>query len=90
MNDDTTDLDPAENWVHIQHGYALQRLKDARAAVQQVSATVAHNPTPEWLAELERCKGAVAEAEKTVARFEAEIKERQGRMNLRASQNGCD
>lgn len=71
MHYDTTEL-------HIQHGYALQCLKDARAAEQQVGATVAHNPTAEWLAELERCKGAVAEAEKTVARFEAEIKERQG------------
>jgi hypothetical protein len=70
--------DTEETELEIRRGYALQCLKDARAAVCQVGATAAHNGSPEWLLELERCKKSLAEAEETVARFEAEIKKGRG------------
>ncbi len=77
MNSDTTDLDPVDNWLEIRRGYALQCLEDARAALRQVSATVTHNSSPEWLHELERCKRAVAAAEEVLAQFDAEQKRAQ-------------
>ncbi len=52
----------------------MQCLEDARAALRQVSATVTHNPTPEWLNELERCKKAVTAAEEVLTQLDAEKK----------------
>jgi hypothetical protein len=72
MNYDAPDVDPVENWLEIRRGFAVQRVEDARAAVRQVAATVSHNATAEWIAELEQCKNALAAAEQTLAEFDAE------------------
>jgi len=72
MNYDGPNVDPIDDWLEVQRGYALQRLEDARAAVQQIAATVMHNPTDEWLDTLKRCKQALAAAEETVAQFDLE------------------
>lgn len=77
MNYDGPNVDPIDGWLEIRRGYALQCLEDARAAVRQVSATVAHNPTPEWLNALEQCKKAVAAAEKDLAQLDLEEKKDQ-------------
>jgi len=74
LNYDSTDLDPVEKWLEIRRGYAMQCLEDARAALRQVSATVMHNRAPEWLAELEQCRHAVAAAEEVLAQLDAENK----------------
>ncbi|HVS90366.1 MAG TPA: hypothetical protein VHF01_19345 [Candidatus Acidoferrum sp.] len=52
-------IDPIDRWAEIRRGYAAQLLSDVRAAERQVRATMMHNPSPEWLEELERCKKAV-------------------------------
>jgi len=69
-------IDPIDRWTEIRRGYAAQLLADARAAVRQVRATVAHNPSAEWLAELEQCVKAVEAAEATLREFDAELQGR--------------
>jgi len=65
--------DPIDRWAEIRRGFAEQLLADARSAERQVRATVMHNPTPEWVAELERCRKAVEGAEATLREFDAEL-----------------
>jgi len=69
-------IDPIDRWTEIRRGYAEQLLADAQAAARQVRATVAHNPSPEWVEELQRCERAVKAAEATLREFDAELQGR--------------
>jgi hypothetical protein len=68
MNYETPELDPA-----IRREWAVECVRNARAAVAQVTATVAHNASREWVLELERCKKALAEAEEKLAEIDGGI-----------------